>query len=380
MKIVYCSTPPFADCDAPLLKAFCALGHEVHYFLHIAPYSLRTTLIDIRTHRSEFGIFPVSEFEDLAALQDYMPGVRIYVVNNPDGKNNLKAFQLSLKEKALIKKIAPDVIQYVETPAPFHLPVLWHFRKKAVCTVHDPVPHLNRMKKLERACRYMASCIFPKFVLLNKRQTEEFCKQFRVKPSKVFYSCLGPYPCLCDSSEAPYPDGKYVLIFGRITPYKGIDAGIAAMDTVSSICPGVSLVIAGSGNLYFDASLYKGKPYIKLMNRYITSEEQVSLIRHSLFVMCPYTEATQSGVVQTAFGLDTPVLVTNVGALADAVEDGVTGRVVEGNNVSALVDVMAEMIKDEAGLEAMRENIRAKNEGLKAWLKIAQKYLDVYNA
>lgn len=378
MRIVYCSTPPFADCDAPLLKAFCALGHEVHYFLHIAPYSYRTTLVDIRKPKDEFGIFPVSEFGDFDGLQAYMPEVKIYVVNNPVGKNNLSAFRLSCKEKALIRTINPDVVQYVETPAPFHLSLLWTFRSRAVCTIHDPVPHLNRMKRLERVCRYLASCFVRKFVLLNNRQTGDFCRAFHVDPSKVHYSSLGPYPCLFESAGAPYPEGRYILIFGRITPYKGIEAGIAAMDAVAPMFPDVKLIIAGSGEIYFDKALYDGKPYIKIINRFVPAEEQAALIRHSLFVLCPYTEATQSGVVQTAFGLDTPVVVTDVGALADAVDNGRTGVVVPGNDTAALTDAVGKLLEDESSLQRMRANISSDNKDQKAWLRIAEKYLEVY--
>lgn len=379
MRIVYCSTPPFADCDAPLLKAFCALGHEVHYFLHIAPYSYRTTLVDIRKPKDEFGIFPVSEFVDLAALQEYMPEVKIYIVNNPDGKNNLKAFKLSCNEKSLIRTINPDVLQYVETPAPFHLSLLWTFRSRAVCTIHDPVPHLNRMKRVERVCRRLASCIVRKFVLLNNRQTGGFCRTFHVDLSKIHYSSLGPYPCLSESAGASYPEGRYILIFGRITPYKGIEAGIAAMDAVAPMFPDVKLIIAGSGEIYFDKALYEGKPYIKIINRFVPAEEQAALIRHSLFVLCPYTEATQSGVVQTAFGLDTPVVVTDVGALADAVDNGRTGFVVPGNDIQSLADAVKYLLADESRLEQMRDSIRTGNEGQTAWLNIAEKYIKAYN-
>lgn len=379
MRIVYCSTPSFADCDAPLLKAFCALGHEVHYFLHIAPYSYRTTLVDIRKPKSDFGIFSIQEFDDLAALQAYMPGVKFYFVNNPDGKNNIKAFKLSCEEETLIRTINPDVLQYVETPAPFHLSLLWTFRERAVCTIHDPVPHLNRMKVVERVCRYFASCFVRKFVLLNNRQTEEFCRIFHVDPSKIHYSSLGPYPCLFESAEAPYPEGRYILIFGRITPYKGIELGIAAMDDVARKFPDVTLIVAGSGSIYFDKALYEGKPYIKIINRFIPVEEQAALIRHSLFVLCPYTEATQSGVVQTAFGLGTPVVVTDVGALADAVDDARTGVVVKDKGSAAIADAIGKLLEDETALKRMRANISADNKGQRAWLCIAEKYLEVYN-
>ncbi len=41
MKILYYSSPSFADCDFPLVKEFIRLGHEVAYLINLTPYSLK---------------------------------------------------------------------------------------------------------------------------------------------------------------------------------------------------------------------------------------------------------------------------------------------------------------------------------------------------
>lgn len=380
MRIVYCSTPSFTECDIPLLKVFSDMGHEVHFFLHIAPYSKKSTIVNIDSLKQVYDILPASEYKELGLIQEYIPKVKIYIVNDPVGKNNTKALMLSHKERRLIKRLHPDIVQYVESPAPFHLLMLWENRRIAVCTIHDPVPHLNQMPVLESVCRKISARFIKKFILLNDRQTTPFCKRFGVKASKVFHAKLGPYPPLFYSGNYSFPEGKYILIFGRITPYKGIENGIEAMTRIAEQFPDVYLLIAGSGRIYFDKELYAGKPYIKLENRFIASEELASMIKHSLFVLCPYTEATQSGVVQTAFGLDTPVVVTDVGALADAVEEGKTGRIVPCADNAALAEVMKDLLENPEKLECMRNIIRDKNKEQKAWREIAEKYLNTYNA
>ena len=382
MKIVYCSTPPFADCDLPLIRAFCKAGHKVDYFLHIAPYSRKSTYVEIEKLKDEWGILPVSAYPELERLAQSIPGVSVHIVNNPAGKNNLQALLLSIKERRMISRLNPDVVHYVESPAPFHLPMLWRNRSRAVCVIHDPVPHLNRMKRMEFVCRRLASMMLNKFILLSNRQTDEFCRQFGVSPGKVYFSALGPYEMPeTFRGENRNPYGKYILMFGRITPYKGIDKGIALIDRISKDFKDVSLVIAGSGDLYFDSSLVEGKPYIRLIHRYIPVEEQYDLVSNAQFVLCPYTEATQSGVVQTALGLGVPAVVTDVGALSDAVTDGKNGLVVPPQNTTALEQAVRTLLEKPETLARMREYIQNDNtSGEHSWTRIAEKYIEIYHA
>ena len=57
-------------------------------------------------------------------------------------------------------------------------------------------------------------------------------------------------------------------------------------------------------------------------------------------VALPYVSATQSGIVQIAFGLETPVITTNVGGLPEAVDDGQTGYIVAAESAQQLADAI----------------------------------------
>ncbi len=382
MKIVYCSTPPFADCDLPLIKALGNAGHKVCYLLHVAPYSRKSTYVDIAHIKDIWGIFPASDYPELSPLVEAVPDADMFVVNNPEGKNNLRAWRLSITERRFISAWAPDVLHYVESPAPFHLPLLWWNRSRAVCVIHDPVPHLHQMKRVEYICRRLAALLCKKFVLLSHVQTDSFCRMFKVKSDKLFYAALGPYEIPVPlAREGKIISDKYILMFGRITPYKGFEKGIALMDKLTEAYPDVSLVMAGAGTIYFDPSLMEGKPYIRFIHRYITVEEQSSLVRHALFVLCPYAEATQSGVVQTAFGMGTPVVVTDVGALSEAVKDGETGKIVPPEDEAAMENAVRHLLDNPDELGRMRNHILVENEsGAHSWKKIAEQYIKIYRA
>lgn len=50
MKILYLSTPSFADCDFPLIKEFIRQGHDITYLITLTPYSLKSTLFNIESN------------------------------------------------------------------------------------------------------------------------------------------------------------------------------------------------------------------------------------------------------------------------------------------------------------------------------------------
>ena len=74
--------------------------------------------------------------------------------------------------------------------------------------------------------------------------------------------------------------------------------------------PDVKLIVAGGGEFCFDDSLYKNLDYIEFRHRFIPDTELIDLIKHCKFMVCPYTDATQSGVIMSAFAFNVPVLAT----------------------------------------------------------------------
>jgi glycosyltransferase involved in cell wall biosynthesis len=139
--------------------------------------------------------------------------------------------------------------------------------------------------------------------------------------------------------------------------------------------PQVNLVIAGKGEWYFDISKYENLPYITLRNEYIAISDLASLLQGALFAVCPYKDATQSGVVQTAFSANLPLIVTNVGALPAAVKDDVYGRVVPPCDSASLADAMDDLLTNMNKLERYRDNIDRLWHPAMEWGSIADIYI-----
>jgi glycosyltransferase involved in cell wall biosynthesis len=81
-------------------------------------------------------------------------------------------------------------------------------------------------------------------------------------------------------------------------------------------------------------------------NRYITNEELVDLISQAKFIVCPYKDATQSGVLMTAFALRTPVIASAIGAFPEYIDDNKTGMLVPVNDAEKLAEKMLAALED----------------------------------
>ena len=71
------------------------------------------------------------------------------------------------------------------------------------------------------------------------------------------------------------------------------------------------------------------------------------MIRNSKFVVCPYLSASQSGLPQTAFVYNKPVIATNVGGFAGIIDEGKSGYLIDKNNVIQLREKIMKLYSNE---------------------------------
>ena len=198
---------------------------------------------------------------------------------------------------------------------------------------------------------------------------------------RVALSHLSAYTNLQNIKPQKPDVSNYILFFGGISSHKGIEYLCEAMDKVCKKHPDVKLVVAGKGKIYFDLNQYAiyNTGHLVLLNRYLDDNELVGLIRNSLFVVCPYIDATQSGVVMSAFALNKPVIATNVGALPSMVKNGQYGTIVPPKDVTTLASAINTLIENPQKIEAMMANIEHDySEGKYSWKAIAQGITDIY--
>jgi glycosyltransferase involved in cell wall biosynthesis len=130
------------------------------------------------------------------------------------------------------------------------------------------------------------------------------------------------------------PDFRYILFFGFIRAYKGLDLLLDAFG--DERLRKFNLKLAVAGEFYEDDSRYRqivaGKKLegdVIFFNRFIPDEEVPLFFGVSDLVVQPYKSATQSGVTQIAYHYEKPMVVTDVGGLKEIVPDGKCGYVVK---------------------------------------------------
>ncbi len=133
---------------------------------------------------------------------------------------------------------------------------------------------------------------------------------------------------------------RVLLFFGFVRAYKGLGHLLEAMLDLPPQ-EGYHLVVVGE--FYEDRDVYqtaldtlRERGQLTLVDRYVPNEEVPLYFSAADVVMVPYVSATQSGIVQMAYGFRTPVIATAVGGLPEVVSDGQTGYLVPPADASAL--------------------------------------------
>ncbi|HET6717428.1 MAG TPA: glycosyltransferase family 4 protein, partial [Nitrososphaeraceae archaeon] len=158
------------------------------------------------------------------------------------------------------------------------------------------------------------------------------------------------------------PTKEYILFFGHIAPYKGIDVLINAAKMVRDELQNRSLnfLIAGSGDSSYYDSLLTNDDYenIHILNRRIKTDEIPSLFNNSLFLVLPYTSAsmyTVSGVIPLAYTFSKPVIVSDVNTLTEYVDRDITGFIFKSGNSAQLAKCILDLVQDKSKLIEMGE-------------------------
>ena len=157
-------------------------------------------------------------------------------------------------------------------------------------------------------------------------------------------------------------DKRYLLFFGLIRDYKGLDLMLDAYANLRQKGQTEDKKLIVAGEFYTDKKKYIQQSErlgisgdVLWHDRFISDEEVKYYFSAADVLVQPYKSATQSGVTQIAYQFETPMIVTNVGGLAEIVPDGRVGFVVEPEALSIAHAI--EKIYQNDHLQRMSENI-----------------------
>ena len=172
---------------------------------------------------------------------------------------------------------------------------------------------------------------------------------------------------------------KYVLFFGFIRDYKGLDLLLEAFADPRLKQSDIKLLVAGefynNAQYYFDL-----EKKLNLQNKviwkthFIPDSEVKTFFCLADIVAQPYKSATQSGVTQIAYHFNKPMLVTNVGGLSEIVPHHKVGYVVEPQ-AEQIADALLDFFHNHR-TEDFTSNIHAEKEKY-SWQQMTQSIIQL---
>lgn len=243
-----------------------------------------------------------------------------------------------------IRKEAPDMLiccYWMAFMAPAYGTVCRIARKnrhtRCISLVHNMFPHEKGLLDKLFAPYFTGSQYG--FVALSESVVEDIVKLSPDAP-KTFsphpiYDHYGERMSKAEACEALHldPTLEYMLFFGLVRAYKGLDLLLDAFGNVKEQLPDLRLIIAGE--FYEDEEKYRKQiadcgltDRVIIRNEFIADADLRKYFGAASLIAQPYKSATQSGVTQVAFHFEKPMLVTNVGGLAEIVHHGQMGYAV----------------------------------------------------
>ncbi len=246
-----------------------------------------------------------------------------------------------------------------------------HYRNKIVFITENVISHEARL--VDRILTKIGLRNANAFVALSK-VVEDTLKEFTDK--KIYKSTLPIYDCYNlnknidvkkQKSELGFSEkDKVVLFFGYVRKYKGLNVLIDAFPSILKSNPDAKLLIVGE---FYDSSdkYYKQieslgiKDNVKVVQEFVPNEDVGKYYSVADLVVLPYLSATQSGVLNIAYGFGKPVVVTDVGGLAEDVEEGSTGYIIKPGSPEEIANIVNKFFSERSRID-FESNINRKLE------------------
>jgi D-inositol-3-phosphate glycosyltransferase len=255
-----------------------------------------------------------------------------------------------------IRKDKPDLL-IVKFWLPFMAPCLGYIcrsvRKnkhtKVISILDNIIPHEKRVGD-KRLTQYFVDSV-DAFIAMSDSVYNDL-SQFDTEKPRL----LNPHPLFdnygtsVSKEEAKRklemdPDKRYLLFFGLIRDYKGLDILLKAMASDELSNSNIQLIVAGE--YYSNREDYEKmiedleiQNKVELHTRFIPDDEVYKYFSAADVVVQPYKHATQSGVTQICYHFNKPMIVTNVGGLPEIVPHNKVGFVVEPNEEAVATAIM----------------------------------------
>jgi glycosyltransferase involved in cell wall biosynthesis len=312
--------------------------------------------VELVTSRFRFGEAPPP---DGYARSDLFYPVSSRVFRRSRLRIPLKAIEHPLGMLRLARRPA-DVVHVQWLAAPQVDERLLRLRAPSVFTAHDLLPR-RTAERIGLWRRLLGR--FDRVIVHSERGREtlvELGVDARVIPLPVS-------PSDVDRRD----DGRTLLFFGIIRPYKGLDDALEVVRRIDD----ARLLVAGDPAQPIERN---GVERVEWRLGYLSEAEVERALGEGTVALFPYRpELDQSAALAKALGAGVPAVCYDVGGIAEPVKRFGAGRAVPAGDVEALTAAARELLDDADALERAREGARRARETL-TWTAAARAHLNVY--
>jgi glycosyltransferase involved in cell wall biosynthesis len=203
---------------------------------------------------------------------------------------------------------------------------------------------------------------------------------YGLAPNRVFHVPLSGRTRAVEWSTKRVPEEPgTILFFGRADPHKGLEYLVRAQPMICRHIPEARILISAHGKeLARCRKMIRDESRFEIIEGVVPGDAMSVTFQRASVVVLPYLSASTSGVLMTAYSHNKPVVATRVGCLAEYVEDGVTGFLVQPGNVEQLADGIIKLLADDARRQNMAKT-------MPTWLgerqrDIARQTVEVYGS
>lgn len=294
------------------------------------------------------------------------------------------------KVAQFIKREKPDFILF-RYWLPFFGPSLGTIGKlvksktKIFALTDNIIPHEKRFGDKPFTNYFVKNCYG--FIAMSKTVLNDISK-FTNNSNKVYsphpmYETYGEKVSIDEARKrlGLNREDKIILFFGLIRHYKGLDILLEAMANEKVKSQNIKLLIAGEfyedKEPYFDLiKKHNLQNNIILHDKFIANEDVRYYFCASNLVAQTYRNATNSGVTMIGYYYEKPMLVTNVGGLAEIVPDEKCGYVVE-TDIAKISEKICDYFEKNKE-QVFTENVKLEKKKYE-WSSFIDKLMELYN-
>ena len=317
-SVNYICSPPLLDFSIEQIKSLSQIVDlEVYIFIS---YGTNSSILKSKKKEIKNGVYNFQMLSDeliyFRILEDYFKycnSVKLVYFSN-----NIFENIFIYKKIFFGRSLKNQILHFDDVSGIGLIFLIYYSRSKIVLNIHDPIPHSGEKNIKNQLIKKIGYFLSDSYVLFSQFSLNQF-KSIRKTKKRIVCLELMPYNFYRLTSNELLRENLNnevnLLFFGRISAYKGVDILVEAFNKVKQKYSNIKLIIAGKGDLSFLNNINLDK--VEIRNYFIEQDEMSFLFTNADLLVCPYKDATQSGVLMTAraFGLDH--LVSNVGGLTE---------------------------------------------------------------